>query len=99
MSMIQSIFKKFRFNPRTDPARDWLFLVGIMILLFIGLIVWNAWAFDTVASGKNIGGVVPQSVPIFDETTLETVHTIFETRATEEAKYVTGVYRYTDPSH
>lgn len=82
-----------------DPTRDWLLILTFAIVVLAGVVVWNIWAFDTVASGGNIGSSAPEASPILNSGLLNTVRTTFETRAEEEAKYVTGVYRYSDPSH
>ena len=81
-----------------DPARDWLVLFTLFVLAFASIIVWNVWAFDTVSRGGVIGTVATSTQPVFNNSSLNAIHTVFEKRATEEAKYVTGVYRYTDPS-
>ncbi len=81
-----------------DPVRDWLVLLTTTFILLAGIIVWNAWAFDTVATGGTIGAASVKAPPIFDPATLDTIHTVFANRATEESKYLTGVYRYADPS-
>lgn len=81
-----------------DPVRDWLIILTLSILAFIGLIVWNIWAFDTVSRGGVIGTNATGTPPVFDGSSMEAVRTVFSKRADEEAKYVTGVYRYADPS-
>ncbi|MFA6503300.1 MAG: hypothetical protein WCT45_03560 [Candidatus Paceibacterota bacterium] len=83
---------------RLDPTRDWIvLLIGGMIAL-TGIVVWNAWAFDTVAGGGTIGNAATSTEPVFSQASLDAVHTIFENRALEESKYVSGVYMFTDPS-
>ena len=86
-------------HARLDPARDWLTMLTLSAIIFAGIIVWNAWAFDTVASGGVIGAPATVSTPAFSRSTLDAIHAIFTTRAAEEAKYQTGVYTYADPSH
>jgi len=87
-----------RARAHQDSVRDWLILVTFSTIMLIGIIVWNIWAFDTVASGGVIGSAVPKASPIFDPATLDAVRTVFKDRAAEESKYLTGGYRYTDPS-
>jgi len=89
--------KRFRYGA-IDPVRDWLTALIFAIVVFAGIIVWNVWAFDTVANGGVIGTKAPKVSPVFNRASLDTVRVILEKRATEEAKYVTGEYRYTDPS-
>jgi len=95
---ISSFIKRLRYGARLDPARDWLVVLIFFSIAFLGIVVWNVWAFDTVAGGGVIGTPAPSATATFDRTSLEAIRTIFESRADEEAKYVTGVYRYADPS-
>ncbi len=81
-----------------DPVRYWLALITFSILAFLCIIVWNVWAFDTVAQGGVIGTTATSTPPAFNHSSIDVINAIFEKRAAEEAKYVTGVYRYTDPS-
>mgnify|MGYP001579822424 CR=1 FL=1 len=92
-----SFIRRLRYGANIDPARDWLILVTCSTILLAGIIVWNVWAFDTVANGKAIG-VAPAAAPSFNQASLDAIRTVFENRADEEANYVTGVYRYADPS-
>ncbi len=85
-------------HARLDPARDWLTMLTLSMIVFAGIIVWNAWAFDTVASGGVIGAPVTGSTPVLSRSALDAIHAIFAARAAEEAKYQTDVYTYTDPS-
>lgn len=81
-----------------DPVRDWLILLTLSILAFISLIVWNIWAFDTVSRGGVIGTNATSTIPSFDGSSMNAIQAVFSKRADEEARYVTGVYRYADPS-
>ncbi len=82
----------------SDPERNWLFLLSVSAMVFVSIIVWNMWAFDTVAHGGVIGPVATSTEPIFSQSSLTAIRTIFADRASEEEKYATGVYRYDDPS-
>lgn len=93
-----SFLKRLRADAPRDPVRDWLVLLISSAIVFAGIIVWNVWAFDTVASGGVIGGAAPGSPPVFSRSSLDAIHAVFEKRAAEEAKYKTGTYRYADPS-
>ncbi len=95
---IGSLFSRFRTGTRQDPVRDWLGLLTFSMLVFVSIVVWNVWAFDTVAQGGVIGPAANSTPSIFNSTSIEAIRTVFATRAVEEAKYVTGVYRYADPS-
>jgi hypothetical protein len=93
-----SFFRRLRSGAKGDPVRDWLLLLALALVAFIAIVVWNVWAFDTVAQGGVIGAPVSTAPPVFNRSSIDTINTVFQMRATEEAKYVTGVYRYTDPS-
>ncbi len=92
-----SSFSRLRLRAHQDPVRDWLALLALSLLAFVSIVVWNVWAFNTVARGGVIG-VSATSTPVFTSSSLDTIRAIFEKRAAEEAKYATGVYHYTDPS-
>ncbi len=95
---IASLLKRMRYGANIDPVRDWLVVLTLSIIVLACIVVWNVWAFSTVASGGAIGTSSPKAAPIFDPASLNAIHTIFAARADEEARYVTGVYRYADPS-
>jgi len=90
--------RRFRKGIRPDPTRDWFVLLTLAVIAFTAIVVWNIWAFDTVASGGTIGAPATSTPRLFDRSTIDTVHAVFEKRAEEEAKYTTGVYRSADPS-
>lgn len=96
--LFNSLLRRTRLSPNIDPARDWLFLIISSTIILSGIVVWNAWAFDTVANGGTIGSVATSTAPAFDQASLGTIHAIFAERALEEEKYMTGVYQYADPS-
>lgn len=98
MNSIISYLKRLRAGVHQNPVRDWLVLLSVSAITLIGIIVWNVWAFDTVASGGTIGAPTTVAPPTFDPASLDTIRAIFESRAAEEAKYRTGTYRFADPS-
>lgn len=95
---VNILLRRARALSHIDPARDWIMLVICSTVVLASIIVWNAWAFDTVANGGVIGTLATTTPPAFSRSSFDTVHAIFAHRADEETKYVTGVYRYTDPS-
>jgi len=96
--IISSLFKRFRYGTRLDPGRDWLTLLILSTVILIGTVVWNAWAFDTIASGGIIGTSATSTPAVFSQSSLDTINTIFANRADEKAKYETGTYGFADPS-
>jgi hypothetical protein len=93
-----SFLKRLRYGATIDPVRDWLTVLIFSTIVLTGIIVWNIWAFDTIASGGSIGAPAPKTSPLFNRASLDAIHAIFEKRAAEETKYQTGIYRYADPS-
>ncbi|MFZ2500945.1 MAG: hypothetical protein WAW90_03100 [Minisyncoccia bacterium] len=97
--LLTSFFsKRFRSFAHRDPGRDWLLLLTASTILLASIIVWNEWVFSTVANGGVIGTPQTKVAPIFSQSSLDTVHTIFEKRAAFEANYVSGAARFADPS-
>lgn len=95
---LDAISRRTRLFSDSDPTRDWLFLLISSTIVLSGIVVWNAWAFDTVAGGGTIGSSATNAIPLFDQSSLETIHIIFAERAAEGEKYADGVYQYADPS-
>lgn len=95
---MNSFLRRLHFGASLDPVRDWLMMLILSAIALIGIVVWNVWAFDTIASGGTIGAPTTRAPSVFSQTSLDAVRTIFANRAAEEAKYETGVYRFTDPS-
>ncbi|MCX6786260.1 MAG: hypothetical protein NTU85_00315 [Candidatus Kaiserbacteria bacterium] len=92
-----SFLKRLRYGV-PNPQRDWFILLTISVMVLVGSIVWNVWTFETVAQGGIIGSIATSSPPIFSRASLDTIHTVFENRANEKAKYETGSYHFADPS-
>jgi len=95
---MKSFFNRLYLGVRKDPSRDWMALLTLATLAFVCVVVWNVWAFDTVANGGTIGAKATSTPQTFNRSTIDAIHGVFEKRSAEEAKYVTGVYRFTDPS-
>ena len=93
-----SSIKRFRSNAFRDPERDWMGMLAIAVTAFVGIVVWNIWTFETAANGGVIGATTTSPTTSINRSSLDAVDAIFSNRSDEEAKYRTGVYRYTDPS-
>lgn len=81
-----------------DPVRDWLMLLMIGVTILAGIIGWNVWTFDTAVSGTTVEQTATSTGAVFNQSTLDTVRSIFNNRSEELAKYVSGEYTYTDPA-
>jgi hypothetical protein len=95
---LSSYLRRIRSGTLADPVRDWLILLALSLVALLGIIIWNVWAFDTVAQGGVIGPAPTSAAPAFDRSSIDAINNVFQMRSTEEAKYVTGVYSYSDPS-
>ena len=93
-----SILKRLRSRADIDPVRDWLAMLLFSAIALASIIVWNVWAFETVARGGVIGAPAPAASPIFDRAALDAARAVFSSRTDEKARYETGAYRYADPS-
>ena len=93
-----SILKRLRSDTDIDPVRDWLVMLLFSSVALLSIIIWNVWAFETVARGGVIGAPAPAVSPIFDRAALDAARAVFAARAGERAKYETGIYRLADPS-
>lgn len=98
ISRIKNYFLEHFSYGAINPVRDWLVLITLSIIILAGIIVWNVWAFGTVAQGGVIGPPTTSSVPAFDRSSLDQINSIFANRATEEEKYENNTYHYADPS-
>lgn len=81
-----------------DPERDWIILLILSSISIIVIIVWNVYAFQTVVSGGVIGKPTTTTAPVFSQSSLDAIRTVFTNRAAEEAKYASSTYQYADPS-
>ncbi|MEK7604399.1 MAG: hypothetical protein AAB442_01205 [Patescibacteria group bacterium] len=95
---IVASLKRLRRSSYEDPERGWVILITLAAIVLAGIIIWDIWAFDTVAKGGVIGRRVASTTPAFDSAVIDKIQGIFDTRAAEEAKYITGAYHFTDPS-
>jgi hypothetical protein len=92
------ILDKIRSFTHFNPVRDWFVLLTVSLFALVIIIVWNVWTFDIVANGGIIGSSATSTSPVFNQSSLDAIQTIFSKRAEEEAKYLRGVYRFADPS-
>lgn len=96
-STFTTLFVRLR-HRSLDPSRDWFVLVALSLITLAGIVVWNAWAFDTVANGGIIGTSATSTPALFNQDSLRTINAVFTGRAEEKVKYETGTYRFADPS-
>ena len=90
--------KRLRSVAHFDPVRDWLVMLTLSTIALIGIVVWNVWAFDTVAGGGTIGTAKTTPPSALNSASFSSIRSIFDRRAAEEAKYETCAYKFADPS-
>ncbi len=78
--------------------RDWLVLLTVSAVALIGIVIWNVWTFNVVASGGTIGSPTASTIQPFNQSSLDTIRTVFANREAEEEKYEKGTYSFADPS-
>lgn len=98
MNLFTQRLRRLRSLSDIDPERDWIMLLIAAIIMLVIIVVWNAYVFDTVAGGGVIGSPATTVSPVFSQSSLDAIRTVFENRAAEEAKYISDVYHYADPS-
>jgi len=97
-NFLSPFLQRARILSSRDPERDWILLLIISIITLTGIVVWNIFVFDTVANGGVIGAPVTNTTPVFSQSSLDAIHTVFANRAAEETKYIGEGYHYADPS-
>lgn len=88
----------FHYGEQFRPERDWFALLACGALVLAGSIAYNIWLFDHVATGGILGGSATSTAPVFNQTSLQAVESVFADRAAEEVKYRNGAYSFIDPS-
>lgn len=83
---------------RIDPARDWFTLLAVSGIALAGIIIWDLQMPGSSAGGDAAGAPAAGEPAEFNLSSVRTVQDIFSNRASEETKYRTGKYRFTDPS-
>ncbi len=96
--LIKKIFGTMRYGFHSNPVRDWGVILTFGAISFSIILVWNAWAFNTVVNGGVIGSSATSTTSDFNRKSLDSIRTILDNRATEDNKYKTDVYHFIDPS-
>lgn len=97
-NLIASAKKRLHSGVRVDPARDWFVLVAVSTVALAGIITWNNGTFGSPVGREAAETPITGEPAEFSLSSLSTIHAIFSNRASEETKYMTGKYRFTDPS-
>jgi hypothetical protein len=97
-----TLFKKIlwhlTYGSRLKPTRDWYVLLAVGAVLLLGVVLYNVWVFDKLASGQTLGTQTLTAPSLFNRSSLDAIQKVFADRAAEEAKYLNGTYHFADPS-
>lgn len=93
---LNALHKKFSYGTHTEPARDWFYVLLAASVLVALSIAWNIWLLRSVEAGGTIGDE-SAVVESFDESSIESVRTLFRAREEEQLRY-RQEYRFVDPS-
>lgn len=97
-SHFEKILPRFSPGGRPNPARDWSILLSLATLALVFIVGWHLWAFETVVSGGVLGRATTPTPPALSQTSIDALRALFANRASEDASYVDGTYRFADPS-
>lgn len=98
-TIIQKIKSYISYGPHLRPVRDWFMLLGVGAVLLIGILFYNVWVFNQLASGNTLGTQIVSTPSVFNRSSLDAIQKVFADRASEETKYLNGTYHFVDPSH
>ncbi len=76
--------------------RNWLLLLALVLVAFVGILVWGVATFNRVVDGQTLGGSVQTNGAPKETFSFEDIESIFTSRAEEAQKYQSSTY--TDPS-
>lgn len=82
--------------PKLNPSRDWVLLLGCLIVGILLSILWNGWYFFFELIKESAPQAATEQAGV-DTSSLERVQALFDARATEEGRY-RSEYRFVDPS-
>ncbi len=89
---------KIHYGSRLYPARDWLVLISVAIIILGISTVWNILEFRNITTNQAPTSTVTSHGAAIDSTAMHQVQKIFSTRAGAQARYESGAYSFTDPS-
>ena len=95
---LPSIGFSLHYGSRLTPARDWLFVLGVCGVVFLGSAVWSLWLFQQVVGGGVFGERMTPNSSLPSSTSLQDIEAVFSLRASEAEKFKNGTYRFVDPS-
>ncbi|HQU08269.1 MAG: hypothetical protein B7X04_03750 [Parcubacteria group bacterium 21-54-25] len=98
LSIFKNLPRRLAYGTQLKPARDWFVVVGVVLTLLALNIVWNVINFQNIITEKTPPLATQTVVSTINQTAIEEVQQVFSTRASEQTKYESGAYTFTDPS-
>jgi len=86
------------YGAQLKPARDWLIVVSIALAILILSIIWNIVNFRGTIANDKVSVITHVSAPAINQSAIQNVQQLFSVRASEQTKYESGSYSFTDPS-
>ncbi len=93
-----NFIQKIKHGNYMNPTRDWIVIISIVFVVLVVGIVWNVFAFLGAVSGPTISNTVPTKSAVLDSNAMHKVNKLFDARRTEQLKYESGAYTFSDPS-
>jgi hypothetical protein len=87
-----------KYGERLRPMRDWFALMGVLAVLLLIGIAWSAYTYGAVQRGEIIGNTPAGPDMSVNRASLQSVESLFDTRAAEAEKYKSGAYTFVDPA-
>lgn len=81
-----------------NPQRDWTLLLSVATLALALIVGWNIWAFKTVVGGGTLGAPPRAGQAGATQVSIDMIPALLGERASEDARYTDGTYRFADPS-
>lgn len=89
---------KIHYGNQLYPARDWLVLISVAIIILGISTVWNILEFRNITINQVPVSTTASHSTAIDSAAMQQVQKIFSARAGAQAKYESGAYSFTDPS-
>lgn len=95
---LKNLSHTFSYGTQLKPARDWIVVVSIALIILAFSIVWNIFNFRHIVAEKAAPATTNVYAPTINKTAIQSVQQLFSERASEQTKYESGAYSFADPS-
>lgn len=95
---LRNILNKVKAAMQPDPVRDW-FVIVVITIFFLFLDIFSSFfGFQDIMFKKQPNIIAPTPTPIINRKAINETQQLFDSRASEQTKYESGAYSFTDPS-